>query len=717
MRRAPLWLLLVFFLSGASALIYQVTWQRVLFTIIGIDTASVTIVVTAFLLGLGLGNWVGGRLARRFHPLVLFGLFELGIGAFGFFSLKLFRGMEHLTLHLDRVSTGALVLGLVLIPTLLMGATLPLLATWLARASGNIGQSLGLLAFVNTLGAALSSLLTAHYGLATLGLTNTVRLAAGLNTALAVIVVVATMKERRVAEAQTEMPAAIEPLPFPWRASLLAFLSGFVSLSFEIVWARAHGFCTAAVSHAFGELLGAYLVGIALGSLLARRWCSSTRTGNDRTRAVSALGIAFIVSGLLGLVLLPLVGLTLASLGRTHIVWLYALAAIGLGTGFPLVAHAGAALDRNLGRRLGWLGLINILGCTAGSLSTGFLLLDHCSLGTAASITAALTLAAAGLVFGFQRQWGRSAVGVVLAAVALLAGPRLHRGLLERLQMDHPPGETFAETLEGKSGIITVTEDGRVFGGGAYDGGFFVDPIADKNGIARAYALTTLHPTAKTALMIGLGSGAWAEVVAHFEGLEELVVVEINPGYLDLIARHEVVAGLLTNAKVKLLVDDGRRYLKRHDQRFDLIVQNTTHHWRAHATNLISREHLELVKSRLAPGGIFCQNSTSSDDVLRTMLEAFPAVVRFRSFVYGSERMMDPNAGSAGRLFDFRLGTKVPLPKGNPAAEARVREILGGGDWESTAALQQRLRDRVVITDDNMATEWWHTRRPSRPLR
>lgn len=184
-------LLALFFLSGFAALLYQVVWQRVLFSVYGIDIASVTVVVTVFMLGLGMGSLVGGALSERFRSraLLLFALFEAGIGVFGFFSLGLFELVAGRTLDLSRTSTGIVAFLLLLVPTTLMGATLPLLVSYATARSHNVGRSVGMLYFVNTLGAALGAFAAGMFLLGMLGLAMTVNVAAALNVLLGVAVI------------------------------------------------------------------------------------------------------------------------------------------------------------------------------------------------------------------------------------------------------------------------------------------------------------------------------------------------------------------------------------------------------------------------------------------------------------------------------------------------------------------------------------------------
>lgn len=191
----------VFVLSGVSALIYQLVWQRMLLMIYGSNVESVAMVVAAFLMGLGIGSLIGGHISQREHlPLVLFfSAAELGVGAYGLCSVTLFHWVGGMTSGAGSVMTGVLAFALVFIPTLLMGATLPLLVAHQVRACGSVGKSVSWLYFVNTLGAALGAFIAALWLLRTCGLSGSVKVAASLNAVVAVMVFVTWMIRRRKA--------------------------------------------------------------------------------------------------------------------------------------------------------------------------------------------------------------------------------------------------------------------------------------------------------------------------------------------------------------------------------------------------------------------------------------------------------------------------------------------------------------------------------------
>ncbi len=183
----------VFVLSGISALLYQMIWQRALLTLYGSNVESVAMVVTAFMVGLGIGSLGGGWISKRSDwPLVLlFAIAELGIGAYGLASLRLFHWVGDATIGAGTLATGALAFGLIFLPTLLMGATLPLLVAHQVNTTRSVGSSVSWLYFVNTLGAALGAWLAAYAVLGRTGQSGAVVLAATLNFIVAVSILAA----------------------------------------------------------------------------------------------------------------------------------------------------------------------------------------------------------------------------------------------------------------------------------------------------------------------------------------------------------------------------------------------------------------------------------------------------------------------------------------------------------------------------------------------
>ena len=182
----------LFFISGCSALIYQVCWQRLLFTGFGVDLTSITVIISIFMLGLGVGAFFGGRIADRYPQklILLFCTIELLVGLFGFISYQAINAIQQLLIAENLLIMMLGVFVLLIIPTFMMGSTLPLLTTFFNRYIGNIGESIGSLYFFNTLGASLGALATGFILFNYLTISQTLQLAACLNIFISLIILI-----------------------------------------------------------------------------------------------------------------------------------------------------------------------------------------------------------------------------------------------------------------------------------------------------------------------------------------------------------------------------------------------------------------------------------------------------------------------------------------------------------------------------------------------
>src|SRR5215470_16375466 len=245
------------------ALIYQVVWQRALFAIYGINSQSVAVVVTAFMLGLGIGSLVGGWLSSRFpkRGILFFAIAELGVAFFGLCSLRIFHWASIYTAGANLGSVIIFSLCLLLVPTVLMGATFPLLVEYLVLQNNRVGASVSLLYFVNTSGSALASYMCAMVLLKSFGQSGSVSIAACANalvggTAYLVARGAGKFNAAAVGPAMTESEKQRLPLSL---AIVLALLSGFISLGFEIMWYRVFALASADRAPAFAMMLATFL--------------------------------------------------------------------------------------------------------------------------------------------------------------------------------------------------------------------------------------------------------------------------------------------------------------------------------------------------------------------------------------------------------------------------------------------------------------------------
>jgi spermidine synthase len=724
----------LFFFSGMPALIYQIVWQRALFAIYGVNAESVAVVVSAFMLGLGLGSLLGGWLSARFprRGILFFGIAELGVAVFGLVSLRIFHWVAGYTSGAGLGSVLLLSLMLLLFPTMLMGATLPLLVEQLVRRSGRVGFSVSRLYFVNTFGSAVACYLCASFLLRQLGQSGSVMTAACVNTAVGVTAYLySRMNKSGVAEAAPHTTSNSNPPAISLRlAASLAWLSGFLALGFEIAWFRVFSIASSDRAPAFALLLATYLGGIAAGAYISEKFTE----GRTAAVVLQVAGILLLLAGSVSAYLPPLVA-TLAARKMNYLAStpLFFLTAAMLGSILPLLCQVSVTADNNSGRNVGVIYVSNILGSVMGSLGIGFVAMQHFGLRDVSIGLGILSALAGGgvLLAGKEKPSLRLAsLGAVAAAIIIIVScAPLYSLLYERLIFGarEEARTPFAHIVENRNGMIGVTREDAVFGGGVYDGYFNVDPLHDVNLVVRAFALSVFHAEPKRILVIGLASGSWAQVFANHPQVESLDIVEINPGYLQLIAKYPVVSSLLRNPKVDVYVDDGRRWLLAHPSaRYDVIVANTTYHWRDHSTGLLSAEYFRLLRPHLNPGGVYYFNTTESDETMVTALSVFPFGLRVINFLVVSDSPIRVDRQRwLSELRRYSIDGKAVFDSGNPIAEKALNAYSLLADsasmpprflgMETSDSLRARLNSRTIITDDNMGWEWhsdvvipWH---------
>ncbi|MGK3961423.1 methyltransferase domain-containing protein [Sorangium sp. So ce118] len=509
-------------------------------------------------------------------------------------------------------------------------------------------------------------------------------------------------------------------------ACVAAALSGFIGLSYEILWVRTYSFATEGPPDAFGLFIAAYLVGLAFGAFVAGEYCRRAAPGRPQLAIVGAVmaltsSAAFLViPATARLVSARGLGASWPGVPPESTLPLFAVAAAGLGAGLPLLSHFAIPADARAGGRLSYVVVGNIVGSALGSLATGLWLLDAISLRglNTALATAGSALGAALVVAELTTPLSRVVLG---ATAALLLGlfwwcsPALHDQLYERLLYKHEfvTGDRFAHTVEGRSGVVSLTTSGVVYGNGSYDGQTNTDPLPrpDDNRVLRAYLVPAFHPRPQEILMVGLGAGAWLQVLANLDEVTRITVVEIDPGYVEVMRQTPTLASALENPKVEIIIDDGRRYLGRASQRFDVVIQNTIVYWRAHAANLLSREYLAMSRRCLEPGGILYLNATYSAAAQKTAATVFPYAMRYQNMLIASDEPFEIDHGRFERkLEQWRIDGRPVLPPGVRAAELdllREQDWRGIPTWEGRESILRRTQAQPAITDDNMANEWW----------
>lgn len=498
----------------------------------------------------------------------------------------------------------------------------------------------------------------------------------------------------------------------PWG---LSFVIGFLSLSEEILWVRVAGFAYNTLPPAFSFVLACYLVGIAGGAAFGKTLCG---------RAQNLYGVAAIVLSAAALidVLTPVLISHLMSPDSAHLgipALAIAVTAAAKSTLFPIVHHLGSlAQGPRIGRSMSRIYFANIIGATLGPLVTGFVILDRLGVDDCfGAIAAFCLLASVVCVLKSARPalmavtFTTALISSVVASKFILPGP----GSIGAFAAGGT--QNITHFISNRHGVIhtALTNEGElVFGGNVYDGIATANVDNNPNRLDRLYILALLHPNPRRILFVGLSSGAWVRAIQGFPSAERIDVVEINPGYLELIRSYPQVSAVLKDPRIHIHIDDGRRWLRRNPEaRFDAIVQNTTYYWRANAGNLLSREYFTEVRHHLDPGGIVLANTTGSFDVLATANAVFAHAYRYVNFVYASDQPLTPQPSrlQAIRRPDGHPFTFDGVKPSSVAAALENVKLEPVGEF-----LARHQADAEVITDDNLLTEYRHGLRFGPPV-
>jgi spermidine synthase len=503
-------------------------------------------------------------------------------------------------------------------------------------------------------------------------------------------------------------------------ALVIAALSGFIALSYEIVWYRVLSIQTRGIASSFGLLLAAYLFGLAIGSRVSARFCKDDDRGFEQLRV---LAVFVAIANTIAALVAPTFAWTAKFTDYRIGIAVVAVGAAFLGSVLPLVSHFGIEPDDRAGPRLSYVYLANIVGSTMGSLLTGFVLLEQLSLMNVARVLVVFGFVLSAVLVAMSDRRTPARFGALLLATVLgiVVMPSLYERIYERLiyKWEFDGTQRFTQVVENKSGVVTVSADETVYGSGTYDGVLNVAlQKNDRNNIVRAYIVGALHPAPREVLVVGLSGGSWTQVVVNIPGVEKVTVIEINPGYVEVVNKNRETANLLANPKVTLVVDDGRRWMLRNpDRRFDFILMNTTMHWRGHATNLLSREFMEIARRHLLPGGIFYFNTTDSYDVQLTAAKTFPHFKRITNFVAVSDSPFDFDRERWRKMLEtMTIDGKPVLDLGKESDQKLLYELRGFNDMEPAWSILDRYEKKNrVVTDDNMVTEWMDPLRYPQP--
>jgi len=669
---------LLFFGSGAAGLVYQVLWMRTLGLFLGSDMYGVAIVLAAFMGGLALGSLVGGRLAERTErPLLWYGLAEVGIGLAALALRPLLHALEPLlaqaypaahdgATHLYLASRVGVAIAALLVPTALMGATLPLILRQFARDRAALGRTSAHFYAVNTLGALTGTLAAGFVLLPYLGMARTTQLIAGLNLAIGLACVAlgrGLFVERVTVDARAVVDGGDRPDSRRARTALAALcLSGFASFGFEVVWTRVLLISFSATVYSFAAMLACFLLGIFLGSLAVRRHVDThpeplallgrLQLGVGASVALLAL-LVNAVPGVFG----HLLGATSYLLGEARGAALVVSTLLAsflllivptslLGATFPVGLRVYTTSIAKVGSSAGNLYAANTFGAIAGSLVTGLFIIP--ALGTRptfALLAALFSMIGWGClhVAGEGRSLLRHPIGALAFAATLAAGvtPLMlpYRVTLNFNQTRAAETELLYHA-EGIQNTIDVDRSKRgvtrlVIGGNVEaDDGY----VQRRHFVLKGHLPLLFLERPRTALVIGLGMGITLDSTTRHPGIERIDVVELSP---EILAAHQVLRDInrdvARNPLVHIRIDDGRSFLRHGEGTFDMITADPIHPKVSRVGYLYTREYYASIAAHLAPEGVVCQWMPLyqvAPKRLRSAMASFAAVFPNATFWY-----------------------------------------------------------------------------------
>ncbi len=660
----------LFTASGFAGLIYESIWTHYLKLILGHAAYAQSLVLAVFMGGMAAGAALAARLSPRLaNPLAGYALVEaaVGLAALGFHDLFVAATDWAHAVLLPAASTPtvalaaklALATALILPQSLLLGATFPLMSAGLARALPRAaGESVAMLYFANSLGAAAGILASGFVLIEQLGLPGTLRVAGAINLALAVAVALAARAART--------PALDAPPGAPAQAGALllaaAFLTGLASFVYEISWIRMLALVLGASTHAFELMVSTFILGLALGGLAARRLADAG------ARTLRALAWVQVAMGLAALATLPvydrsfgLMEALMKGLARTDAgYFLFNLASQGIsalvmlpatvlaGTTLPLIT--GALLHAGAGERaIGRVYAANTLGAIAGvvlAVHAGLPLLGL----KGTLMLGALVDAALGLVLLARFAAGAPSLAVAasvcvaafvpLALAFELDANKMTAGVFRHGDLSSAREAEVIYREDGKTAtvhLVRYTDALSIRTNGKSDGAIHLETVPRRSTDEITMVLTgalplALKPDARTAAVIGIGTGLTTHTLLQSLALERVDTVEIEQAMAEAARGFAPRnAAAFADPRGQIVIEDARSYFSTVRHRYDLIVSEPSNPWVSGVASLFTREFYARVREHLAPSGLLVQwfqlyeiDAALVASVMKALGEAFP---------------------------------------------------------------------------------------------
>ncbi len=748
-----IWLIFIF--SGASGLIYQVIWMRQLTLIFGSTVFATSTVLTAFMGGLALGSYYFGKKIDEStqSPLRIYALLEAGIGAFclvwpliltvlGALYVLIHRNItsEFYTLSLIRF---VLTFGVLLIPSTLMGGTLPVLTRFFVKRLEQLGTNIGILYALNTFGAVIGTVAAGFFLIEALGIRWTLGVGIAINFAVAAIAIVLARKalatEADEPQEETQQLASEDVTHQPERLLVLwaIGISGFCALAYEVLWTRIMVFFLGSTTYAFATMLAAFLFGIALGSMVLARWVDRIK------QPVAIFGIIQLGIGLFALILMPafeeLYGLSRAfqsTFGLSRF-WTFfscflvmSLPTFLMGASFPLVTKIYTGSARQLGKSIGNVYAVNTVGSILGSFCAGFILIPLLGIRPSIVLTVALN-SGIGCLLILKSRWQTETGKSLLQGIGI-GMPILNAGLavILLLTVNQPlflksaifktqrPGDTLVDYNEEVDATVTTLKDDE----GVYRLYVDTNQAADASRWdspshrVLAHLPLLLHPRPKRALVVGFGMGLTSHSITQ-HGVK-VDAIELSSGVLSAAQKYftHVNENVFENPLFNYKLNDGRNHILMTKTKYDMISTGIIHPLvSAGSSNIYTADFYRLCRRILTEDGIMCQwvplhrlPEAHYKMIVRTFIEVFPETTLWYKYT--------PD-------FVILIGTREPLRINyknfiDRAQIASIREGLAADDLDGMSLIDSFMMGPETVhkyvgagpihTDNRPRLEFFH---------
>ncbi len=702
----------VLFLSGFSALVYQVVWIRMFGLLFGVTVYAVSTVITVFMAGLAMGSIYFGRVAdRRKNPLTIFVFLEIGIGLYAAIFPLIYKdltsayvgisGLVRLGPYSNTLVRFGLSFAVLIIPTFLMGGTIPVISKYFARKLDRLGWNVGRLYSINNFGAVLGCFAAGFFLLRTAGLSTSLMIAASINIVNAALVFMvsrmpqetfsSSVKALVVPDNQKPASAGNETYsPTVLRLILAAFaLEGFASLAYEIIWTRVLLASSVDKTVYFTTtIIVTFISGIFLGSMVMAGIVDRIKNRLSVFAWLQALvGIAMLIALSVSREVIlfvnsigpPGAGSWLLIMGRECMAFflLLIIPATLLGMKFPIAARIFTLNFEKAGSRIGFINSLDTIGAIAGSFLAGFFMIPYLGMEKALlCITLLNGCIAAMLIFVHPFSTVRKkafSLAIIVGAfcLALLEAPssEIFRnwqaakiGKDDRvLYFKEGPGATVS-VPQSTEGIMALVINGTATA--------FTDYSDLRVHRMLGYLPYLLSRSPRKALVVGLGMGVTSQSLIQPD-VDEVDCAEICPQVVGatstIFARYN--GNVVTEPKFHLFIDDGRSYIIRTKKKYDIITSNAIH--TRMSINIYTKDYYELCRKKLTENGIMCQWMPTN----WMSLWEFKSLLRAFTDVFPNSSVWIINAYHA-----VLIGSPVPMQVDFREFSQRLREPKIAGD-------------------------------------